>query len=172
MRRGSCSSLVTTTDIDKTCREEFRLPKDTVPGRLLLSIHYYTPWQFVGLSEDASWGKMIPTWGSEADVRQLNELFDRLSEFCVRNDTPAFIGEFSMCSSKDAASSDRWTTSVFEAALEAEDGPGPVGYGVPLSRREPYAPSETLIQSVSVMKKSPAPSAEVNRRPASSNLTT
>ncbi len=64
------------TDITKTCKSEYKLPKDTVPGRLFLSVHYYTPWQFVGLSEDASWGKMIPTWGSADDVKQLNELFD------------------------------------------------------------------------------------------------
>ena len=77
-----------TTDIDKTCRSEYRLPKDTVPGKLFISVHYYTPWQFVGLNEDASWGKMMPTWGSDEDVKQLNELFDRMNDFCVQQRYP------------------------------------------------------------------------------------
>src|SRR5581483_3015904 len=71
------------TDIAKTCKSEFQMPRDTVPKRLFLSIHYYTPWQFVGLNEDASWGKMLPTWGNAGDVKQLNELFDMLNQFCI-----------------------------------------------------------------------------------------
>ena len=52
------------TDFEKTADKLYVLPTDTVPNRLLISVHYYTPWQFVGLSEDAGWGKMIPTWGT------------------------------------------------------------------------------------------------------------
>jgi endoglucanase len=148
------------TDIDKTCNPAYRLPKDTVPGKMFLSIHYYTPWPFVGLNEDASWGKMMPTWGSDADVKQLNDLFDRLSEFSTRNDIPVYLGEFSMCSGKEPASSVRWTNSVFEAALKRKMIPVLWDTGGALSRREPYAPSETLIQMLSVMKKSPPPSAK------------
>lgn len=45
------------------------------------------------------------TWGSEKDVNQLNELFDGMEAFCKRTTTPAYIGEFSMCSNKENASS-------------------------------------------------------------------
>ena len=31
------------TDIEKTCNPAYKLPKDTVPGRLFISVHYYTP---------------------------------------------------------------------------------------------------------------------------------
>lgn len=140
------------TDVDKTCRPEFRLPKDTVPGKLLLAIHYYTPWQFVGLDEDANWGKMIPTWGSDEDIKQLNENFDRLREFCDRNKIPAYIGEFSMCSRKEAASSIRWTTSVFEAALKRKMIPALWDTGGAISRREPYAPTSELSELPRNMK--------------------
>ena len=133
-----------TTDIEKTCRSDYRLPKDTAPKKLLLSIHYYTPWTFVGLNEDASWGKMQSTWGSAQDVKQLNELFDRLDAFCVRNDVPAFIGEFSMCSKKEPASSIRWTNSVFAAALSRKMVPVLWDTGGAVSRLEPYAPSNEL----------------------------
>jgi endoglucanase len=135
-----------TTDISKTCQPEYKLPKDTVPGKLFISVHYYTPWTFVGLSEDASWGKMQPTWGSAADVKQLNELFDMMNDFCVRNDTPAFIGEFSMCSRKDPASSTGWTNSVFQAALKRKMVPVLWDTGGAVSRREPYAPSSELVE--------------------------
>lgn len=132
------------TDIDKTCQKEFRLPKDTVPGKLFVSIHYYTPWAFVGLNEDASWAKMQPTWGSEEDVRQLNELFDRLNGFSVRNKTPVFLGEFSLCSKKDKESTVRWTASVFNAALKRKMVPVLWDTGGAVSRREPFEPSEIL----------------------------
>jgi endoglucanase len=132
------------TDIDKTCQKEYRLPKDTVSGRLFVSIHYYTPWPFIGLKEDASWAKMQLTWGSEADVKQLNELFDRLNDFMVRNNTPVFLGEFSLCSNKERESSIRWTTAVFNAALKRKMVPVLWDTGGAVSRREPYAPSAQL----------------------------
>jgi endoglucanase len=147
------------TDIDKTCRPDFRLPKDSVNGKLLLSVHYYTPWTFVGLQEDASWGKVQATWGSEADVKQLNELFDRLNDFCVRNDIPAYIGEFSMCSKK-GESGVRWTRSVFEATLKRNMIPVLWDTGGAIQRHEPYTPTSQLIEMLSVLKPTPASSAD------------
>ena len=32
------------TDIKKTCERAYALPKDTIPGRLFISVHYYTPY--------------------------------------------------------------------------------------------------------------------------------
>jgi endoglucanase len=151
------------TDIDKTCKPEYRLPKDTVPAKLFISVHYYTPWQFVGLNEDASWGKMIPTWGTADDLKQLNQLFDRLNDFCVRNDTPAFIGEFSMCSKKEAASAIRWTSSVFTAALKRRMVPVLWDTGGAVSRREPYAPSKELSEMLLNSKNVPATSAPARK---------
>ena len=51
------------TDITKTTSSEYVLPKDTVPHRLLISVHYYTPWQFAGMTKDESWGKMAADVG-------------------------------------------------------------------------------------------------------------
>lgn len=133
-----------TTDITKTCHPDYKLPKDTVPGRMFISVHYYTPWTFVGLDKDASWGKMQPTWGSEKDVKELNDLFDKMNDFCQRNNIPAFIGEFSMCSNKEAASAILWTSSVFEAAMKRKMIPVLWDTGGGVSRREPYTPSERL----------------------------
>jgi endoglucanase len=134
------------TDITKTCQREYQLPKDTVPGKLFVSVHYYTPPQFVLLNKDASWGKVITTWGSPDDIKQLNELFDMMSEFCARNDTPAFIGEFAMCSRKEAASSIRWTSSVFNAAVSRKMVPVLWDTGGAVSRRAPYASSKEFFE--------------------------
>lgn len=134
------------TDIDKTCRSDYRLPKDTLAGKLFLSTHYYTPWPFVGLDEDASWGKMIPTWGNDADLAQLNELFDRLHAFSKLKDVPVYLGEFSMCSRKDSTSSTLWTTSVFNAALNRNMVPVLWDTGGAISRRPPYAPTAELVE--------------------------
>jgi endoglucanase len=134
------------TDISKTCRSEFKLPHDSARGKLFLSCHYYTPWQFVGLNQDADWGKMLPTWGSEDDIKQLNQLFDTLNEFCIRNGTPAFIGEFGMCSNKEPASSMRWLSAVANACIQRKMIPVLWDTGGDLSRREPYAASDRLLE--------------------------
>jgi len=132
------------TDFGKTSQKEFKLPKDSVPGKLFVSVHYYTPWTFVGLDEDASWGKMRPTWGNQEDVKQLNDLFDGMEAFCQRTNTPAYLGEFAMCSKKEKASSVRWTTSVLNAALKRKMVPVLWDTGGAVSRKPPYEPSDNL----------------------------
>ena len=52
------------TDIDKTCRLLNRLPIDKVNGRMMLEVHYYSPYQFCLMNGDANWGKMFYYWGA------------------------------------------------------------------------------------------------------------
>jgi len=143
------------TDITKTTDKEYVLPSDSVPHKLLVSVHYYTPWQFAGMTEDASWGKMQPTWGSPADVAELNRLFDAMQEFCMRNDLPAFIGEFGVTDRKEQASRVRWMTAVAEAALSRKMVPVLWDTGGDSSRKPPYGASPALqevLQKVSAGK--------------------
>ena len=132
------------TDITKTTSGDYVLPSDTVPHRLLISVHYYTPWQFAGMTKDESWGKMMPTWGSKSDVAELNRLFDAMEEFCKRNDLPAFIGEFGVTDKKETPSRVRWMTAVAEAALSRKIIPVLWDTGGDISRKPPYAPSAAL----------------------------
>ncbi|MBQ0041804.1 MAG: glycoside hydrolase family 5 protein [Lachnospiraceae bacterium] len=44
------------TDFALTCDSRYNMPKDTVSGKLLLSVHYYTPWNYCGAEKDARWG--------------------------------------------------------------------------------------------------------------------
>jgi endoglucanase len=134
------------TDITKTCGNGYALPQDTVPHKLFISVHYYTPWQFCGMTEDASWGKAAPTWGSSSDVTELGRLFDMMKEFCARHDLPAFIGEFGVTDKKESASRIRWMSAVTNAALSRKMVPVLWDTGHEVSRRPPYSPSPELLQ--------------------------
>ena len=136
------------TDFKKTCLPAYKLPKDTVAGRLFISVHYYTPYQFCGLTEDAPWGKMLPTWGTPADVKQLEDLFDAMKEFSTSNDIPAFIGEFGVTNKKESASRIRWMSAVMNAAISRKMVPVLWDTGTDVSRLGPYSASDDLAQSL------------------------
>jgi endoglucanase len=134
------------TDIEKTTSSDYRLPTDTLRHRLLISVHYYTPWQFAGMTKDESWGKMRSTWGTAGDVAELNRLFDAMQEFCKRHDIPAFIGEFGVTDKKEEASRIRWMAAVAEATLARRMVPVLWDTGGDVSRKPPYALSSALRQ--------------------------
>ena len=95
------------TDIANTNKLMTTLPIDNVPNRLMAEIHYYTPWNFCGMTEDASWGNMFyywgadyhsttdkahnATWGEESD---LNSLFLLMKNKFVDKGIPVILGEF------------------------------------------------------------------------------
>lgn len=137
------------TDFTKTSSELYRLPKDSVPHKLLISVHYYTPWAFVGMTEDADWGKAQSTWGAASDIAQLTRLFDVMQDFCRRNDIPAFIGELNVHPAKDSAARVRWLKAVIEAAQSRKMVPVIWDTGADISRNEPHAPSEVLRETLS-----------------------
>ncbi len=150
------------TDITKTCASAYKLPKDTIPGRLFISVHYYTPYQFCGLTEDADWGKMMPSWGSADDVKQLEQLFDMMNGFCTKNDIPAFIGELGVTATKDPASRVCWMSAVMNAALARKMVPVLWDTGHEVSRFNPYAATPELLQTLRNLTRpptSPAPAA-------------
>jgi endoglucanase len=144
------------TDIEKTTAPGYKLPKDTVAGRLFISVHYYTPYTFAGLEEDADWGKMMPTWGAPEDVKQLETLFDKMGEFCARNDIPAFIGEFNPTEKKESASRIRWLSGVANAATSRRMIPVLWDIGRGVSRSDPYAPSPEIQAMLRNLKPPPA----------------
>ena len=118
--------------------------KKFVPHRMLISVHYYTPWQFAGMTKDESWGKVQSTWGSTRDVAELNHLFDAMQEFCKRNDLPAVIGEFGVTDQKETPSRVRWMLAVAQAALSRAMVPVLWDTGGDISRKPPHAPSVAL----------------------------
>lgn len=96
------------TDIELTNQLMTTLPVDQIPNRMMVEIHYYSPWNFCGLTEDASWGKMFyywgedyhsttdpdrnPTWGEEDFVDAMMTLMH--NQF-VQQGIPVVLGEYS-----------------------------------------------------------------------------
>jgi aryl-phospho-beta-D-glucosidase BglC (GH1 family) len=52
------------TDIETTNKLMTSLPKDSIPNRMMVEVHYYTPWNFCGMTKDETWGSMFYYWGS------------------------------------------------------------------------------------------------------------
>lgn len=76
------------TDIALTCDDRFKMPEDTADSKLLLSVHYYTPWDFCGTDS-------VNSWGSPTDLDEQNGLFEKLSKFSEQG-YGVVIGEYAV----------------------------------------------------------------------------
>jgi endoglucanase len=132
------------TDFEKTAKGLYMLPQDAVENKLLLSVHYYTPWTFCGLDEDAEWGKVQHTWGSKADVAKQNELFDLMEAFSKKNDIPIFVGEYNATEKRDHESRVRWVKAVTKASIDRKMIPVLWDTGGEVSRKPPHEASPLL----------------------------
>ncbi|MFV8342880.1 cellulase family glycosylhydrolase [Flavobacterium sp. XS2P39] len=95
------------TDIEKTNKLMLTLPTDKIASRMMVEVHYYTPYNFCLMDKDADWGKMFyywganyhsttdltrnPTYGEEAD---LDTLFKSMKSQFVDKGIPVLLGEF------------------------------------------------------------------------------
>ena len=75
------------TDVTMTCDDRFVMPEDSAQ-RLLLSVHYYTPWDYCGTDS-------VNQWGSPQDVSEQNGLFEKLSKFSEQG-YGVVIGEYAV----------------------------------------------------------------------------
>lgn len=76
------------TDITKTCDDRFKMPEDSADSKLLLSVHYYTPWDYCGTDG-------VNQWGSPSDYDEQNGLFEKLSKFSEQG-YGVVIGEYAV----------------------------------------------------------------------------
>ncbi len=74
------------TDIEQTCNGDFQLPSDP-QNRCILSVHYYTPWQFCTTNQQTE-------WGSKADLREMDTKINLLKTTFSDNNIPVIIGEY------------------------------------------------------------------------------
>jgi len=63
------------TDIVKTCDERYQMPIDAADDKLLISVHYYTPWAYCGDNAGTS------NWGTLSDVEEQNALLEMMTKF-------------------------------------------------------------------------------------------
>ncbi|MEQ8552542.1 MAG: glycoside hydrolase family 5 protein [Cyclobacteriaceae bacterium] len=95
------------TNIEKTLELMNTLPKDKIDDRIMVEIHYYTPYQFCLMNKDAEWGKMFYYWGkdyhSETDKERnttwgeeglVDSLFYGLKTKFIDKGIPVILGEF------------------------------------------------------------------------------
>ncbi|HEY4786587.1 MAG TPA: glycoside hydrolase family 5 protein [Bacteroidales bacterium] len=52
------------TDFEKTYNLMNTMPTDQIANRLMVEVHYYTPYNFCLMDADASWGNMFYYWGN------------------------------------------------------------------------------------------------------------
>lgn len=81
------------TNIDYTL-EGFEVPNDPTSDRLILSVHYYDPWDYAGAATTNTWGASSPgsdSWGQEDHVVTK---FDALKSAYVDQGLPVIIGEY------------------------------------------------------------------------------
>ncbi|MCL2030081.1 MAG: glycoside hydrolase family 5 protein [Oscillospiraceae bacterium] len=63
------------TDVAKTVDDRFQMPADTADSKLMLSVHYYTPWSYCG---DTSG---VGHWGRTGEVEEMNQLLGMLTKY-------------------------------------------------------------------------------------------
>lgn len=95
------------TDITNTYDYMTTLPTDEATDRLLVEVHFYEPYQFCLMEEDASWGNVFWYWGEgnhvdgsehNADWGEEDHVktqFAKMKEKYVDNGYPVIIGEYS-----------------------------------------------------------------------------
>lgn len=83
------------TDIAATCDSLFKMPNDP-ENRCILSVHYYTPWEFCTTN-------INNTWGTPAEVKQMEDLYGMLKSNFVDKGVPVIVGEYA-ASGNDLAS--------------------------------------------------------------------
>ncbi len=74
------------TDIERTCDSLYKMPDDP-ENRCIVSVHYYTPWDFCTCD-------IKHTWGTKAEVRQMETLIGKMKTNFVDKGIPVIIGEY------------------------------------------------------------------------------
>nr|AGS51528.1 cellulase [uncultured bacterium contig00004] len=133
------------TDIEKTCNPLFKMPKDTVDDRLIVSVHYYTPSTFcIADNPDNSWG-FRADWGTDFDRLQLTSLFNKLKTNFLDKGVPVVLGEYGVTKrNKDEESRVKWMAAVTQISITNGICPVLWDTGGEISRNSPYKMSDSL----------------------------
>ena len=65
------------TNIAKTCDDRFKMPKDTIPDKLLVSVHYYDPWNYCGTDSGTQWGTHGAYETQNADLKKMTKFTEQ-----------------------------------------------------------------------------------------------
>lgn len=85
---GYCSSL------DGATHEDFALPQDTVQGRLMVSVHAYTPYNFALQAASEGGSRNSFDVNNSADTQEIDYTMNTLYEKYISRGIPVIIDEF------------------------------------------------------------------------------
>ncbi len=142
------------TNIEKSVDLMTSLPHDPTPGRMMVEVHFYAPYQFVMMDKDASWGKMWYFWGrdyhsasmpdrnaTKFEEAYVDSEFQMMTDKFIKKGIPVVVGEFSAMKRKEGAdlngadwklhiaSTTYWDKYVVDSALR--HGLAPMYWNIP-----------------------------------------
>jgi endoglucanase len=95
------------TDIDKISQWWTAMPADVINDRLMAEVHYYTPWNFCGMTRDETWGTMFYFWGKDfhsttnpsrnatwGEESAADALFQKMKTKFADQGIPVIMGEY------------------------------------------------------------------------------
>ncbi|MGN0604779.1 MAG: glycoside hydrolase family 5 protein [Oscillospiraceae bacterium] len=94
------------TDIEKTCDDRYVMPEDSAKEKLLVSVHYYTPWDYCGT-------KAVNQWGSPDDYKEQNTLFEKLTKFTEKG-YGVVIGEYAVMGTTTKPDTDKFYNNLLD----------------------------------------------------------
>ena len=100
------------TDTAQTCSSLFSMPKDNVPNRLMVSVHYYTPWEFCTTN-------IKKKWGTDSEIQTMRNDIDKLRTTFVDKGIPVVIGEYGVGTGNDADSRVLFAKTLSELSHDA-----------------------------------------------------
>lgn len=83
------------TDIDQTTSREFKMPTDP-ENRCIVSVHYYTPWEFCVCENQYE-------WGTDSEVSTMENQINKLKTTFIDNGVPVIIGEYGTGNNENAS---------------------------------------------------------------------
>ena len=97
--------------------DELVLPE--ADRNIIATVHYYEPFRFT--HQGAPWSPETVrfsgvTWGSAAEIKRLEDDFDRVQDWSEANGRPILLGEFGAYDKAPMESRVRWTAAVARAA--------------------------------------------------------
>lgn len=92
------------TDIERTCDERYVMPTDSATDKLLVSVHYYTPWSYCGTES-------VENWGTVSELEEQNTLLEKMSQFTEQG-YGVVIGEYAVISASEGTIKENTTDYV------------------------------------------------------------
>jgi len=87
-----------------------KVPDD---NKIIVSIHYYSPWDFSDPDDDSA---KSAEWGTDADKKELDKGFELLEDTFIDKGTPVIIGEFGSVNKKNYSARTEYTEYYIESA--------------------------------------------------------